>query len=70
MSIIQDGLPSLSLNVVFDFVSAACPTLIKLPREPRRGVVPDARSGSIKLNIIATKIGSIVLLIVTKIILS
>ena len=37
-----------------------------LDQAATRGVVSDARSGSIKFNIIATKIGSIVLLIVTK----
>ena len=36
------------------------------PPAPMR-VIPDSPSGSIKLNINATKIGSVVLLIVTKI---
>ena len=42
----------------------------KTPREPRQGGISDARSSSIKQNLITTKIGSLVLLIITKNILS
>ena len=48
-------------------VSAAYPSF-KTPREPRRGGISDVRSSSVKQNL--TKIGALVLLIITKNILS